>query len=168
MRVQDLSDRKESIEGRLCIDVGSSLPQAIGKMHRWGIHHLYVHRDDVIVGLVSDRDIFGKGLMANGMQLNPVMSVGDVYPAQGPIVRGSDDLRAVARAMLDHGTDSVLVKMEGRGFGILTARDLIKNIEGDFADEKSTAAVLLRQAAAAITQNPIVQSAAKILADAGI
>ena len=186
MRADEWNDAKEGVRGRLCIDVGAPLQVALLKMKRWAVHHLIVEREGVILGIVSDRDIIEHGLMDNGIQFNPVLTVQEVYKREVTAVKGADDLQLVARTMRAHRTDAVLVKLSGEGYGILTASDMLTFLDHTLKTSEASgsgqnqipfdvngmpvigAESLILATAKEALASPIAQGAMRMMADAGI
>ena len=186
MRADEWNDAKEGVRGRLCIDSGAPLQAALLKMKRWAVHHLIVEREGVILGIVSDRDIIEHGLMDNGIQFNPVLTVHEVFKRDVTAVNGADDLQQVAQTMRAHRTDAVLVKLTGEGYGILTASDMLTFLQHTFKSSDAGGNVhnraafdingipvhgaesLIMATAREALASPIAQGAMRMIADAGI
>jgi acetoin utilization protein AcuB len=93
-------------------------------MHKHGIRHLPILRDNVVVGIVSDRDVrLVSGLSA--VEKSQVYAA-DIMAADPLTVSASTPLDEVAYAMSEHKVGSAIVNEEdGKFLGIFTATDAL-------------------------------------------
>jgi CBS domain-containing protein len=106
---------------------GASLEVALRMMVETGVRHLPVVDRGRCVGLLHESDVLwrlwstaGTPPLAAAVARAPVVSVGV-----------SDDLRAVARRMVDAETDAAVVTEDGRIVGIVTVTDLVRRLAED-------------------------------------
>lgn len=93
-------------------------------MDRHGIRHLPVVRDDVAVGIISDRDV----RLISGMSVAEKfqMLAGDLMTTDPVAVRATTPLDEVAHIMAEKKVGSVIVNHDdGRLLGIFTATDAL-------------------------------------------
>jgi predicted transcriptional regulator len=106
---------------------GASLEVALRMMVETGVRHLPVVDRGRCVGLLHESDVLwrlwstaGAPPLAAAVARAPVVSVGV-----------SDDLRAVARRLVDAETDAAVVTEDGRIVGIVTVTDLLRRLAED-------------------------------------
>lgn len=106
-----------------CVDADDSLLLARARMQRHDVRHLPVTQADVLVGLVTDRDI--KRAMDPDLGLPPLdeLFVRDVFVPDAYVVDGSEPLADVLDHMSTHHIGSALVTDAGRLAGIFTVTD---------------------------------------------
>lgn len=93
-------------------------------MEKHGIRHLPVVRDDIAVGIISDRDV----RLISGMSVAEKfqMLASDVMTADPVAVKADTPLDEVAHLMSEKKVGSVIVNHEdGRILGIFTATDAL-------------------------------------------
>jgi acetoin utilization protein AcuB len=103
---------------------GMSIADVRQLMEQHGIRHLPVVRDDVVVGIISDRDV----RLLSG--LTPAekdqVSAADVMAVNPLSVFASDTLDDVAYTMSENKVGSVIVnEANGKFLGIFTATDAL-------------------------------------------
>ncbi len=128
----------------LTVAPGTMLAEAKAIMEKYWIRHLLVVEGDVLVGMLSDRDIRTASLPPGAEYTDTEretrlarVAVRDAMSRDPQAVRPDAPLVDVARLMLEHRFGGVPVVGEGRLAGIITETDIlrafIKMIEGDRA-----------------------------------
>lgn len=96
-----------------------SLETALKTMQNRKFRHLPVTDDKgIIIGLVSDRDIY-KGLSQNQTQVSAVMTT------QLKKVDINDDIQDIIRCMVDHKISALPVTRDHEIIGLVTTEDLM-------------------------------------------
>lgn len=93
-------------------------------MEEYGIRHLPIVRDDVVVGIVSDRD----ARLVSGLTIaeRTLVRAADIMSPDPLTVFASEPLDEVAYAMSERKVGSVIVNEEdGQFLGIFTATDAL-------------------------------------------
>jgi CBS domain-containing protein len=106
------------------VSLESSTPcrEAAKVMAQRKIGAVAVKRGGAIVGLVSERDLIGKSLAANGTCEAPIA---EAMRADLPRVEATASETECANLMRDHYTRHLLVEEGGRVAGIISMRDVI-------------------------------------------
>src|SRR5690606_38911436 len=93
------------------------------------IHHLLIIENGDVCGVLSDRDIFEKGVMGNGVQINPILRVADVM--HRPVASVTDDTEVgdVIKTMREHNISAIPVLCGDKRWAILTETDLLRFLE---------------------------------------
>lgn len=108
-------------ESVLTTSPATSVAEASELMRRKSVHHLVVTEDRKIVGVLSERDIGGRG----GAGGRVARTVGDVM-TRHVVVRAPDDtVRATANLMRGRSIGCVPIVERGRLVGIVTVSDLL-------------------------------------------
>jgi acetoin utilization protein AcuB len=90
-------------------------------------HHIPVVRDGLVVGMLSDREIFLHGHLRNGKVIAPNKSVGEVMTSPVVTCRPDQSISSVAALMIDFKLYGLpVVDGEGKLVGILTSTDLLR------------------------------------------
>lgn len=147
------------------IDMDSSLADAVLKMRTHGIHHLIVMCNGRVCGVVSDRDIYARGLAGSGTLLDASRSVRDVMTTVTETIDEDTDLRTALEVMHDHGVSALPLTRGGRLFGIITETDLFRVLDRTLHEDEAPTP---RERGKLILANPVVQSAMNLVAQAGI
>jgi len=123
--------RREAVTvGQLMSESVVALPpdgvaaEAAAAIRQRGIHHVpVVDRDGRPIGMVSDRDLLRLPEPGGKVPVATIMS------RDLAVARREDDVRDVARQMLDRTVSSVIV-VDARGalVGILTSRDILRAV----------------------------------------
>jgi CBS domain-containing protein len=102
-----------------------SVAQVAGLMRSEGIRHVLVMDGELLVGVVSDRDV--RGLRVQGEPtIAPSSPVARVM-SESPVTVGLDTpLTEAVRAMLEHKIGAVVVLDGGRPVGIVTRSDALE------------------------------------------
>jgi CBS domain-containing protein len=101
------------------------LAHAAGLMHGEGIRHVLVMEGEILVGVVSDRDV--RGSRPPGVPpLSPAAPVATVMSEPPITVDLETPLTEAARTMLEHKIGAVVVLDSGRPVGILTRSDALE------------------------------------------
>ena len=103
------------------VKVEMPVSEALEFMRTHSIRHLPVMEDNVVVGIVSDRDI-NLVLGADSADANKVR-VGDVLRPDPYIVDMQERLDVVLDHMADHHINSAVVTRHGRLIGLFTSSD---------------------------------------------
>jgi CBS domain-containing protein len=108
------------------VQVDDSVLRARELMVEHEVHHLPVKRDQVLVGILSDRDL--KRAMDPELGLPPKeeLFVEDAYTPEPCVFDAHTPLDEVLEAMVTRHIGSVLVTSHGRLAGILTTTDVCR------------------------------------------
>lgn len=113
-----------------------TLGEAREMMLEHDIHHLPVTRDDDILGVISDADVFVAGNLApKGADQTPVQSV---YSPDPYVVDIHTPLEHVARQMADRRLGSAVITRQGKLAGILTHTDICRALADLLGGEPSS------------------------------
>ncbi len=108
----------------------STLKNATSAMSIAGIRHLVVVDDDVLVGVISQRDVLAYIAREFSRGVNP--AVGSVSKFMiSPVVTGTADalVTEVANMMIERQIGCVpIVNDKGQAIGIITRSDVIRNV----------------------------------------
>ena len=105
------------------IDVGSAIREARELMVRFGVRHLPVTDNNMLVGVITDRDIKRALDPDLGFPPKEELFVSDVAVFDPYIVDVSEPLDAVLLQMAEERIGCALVVSEGRLAGIFTTTD---------------------------------------------
>lgn len=142
------------------------IADALRLMRSEGIHHLVVREQIAVVGVVSDRDIFGKGTEVDGVGLRPGLTVRDVMIRLDRFVTESTSLHDALELLAISGA-SALPVVGPRGLaGIITESDLLKIMRVVLSDDAKGAPA--HNGASVVFSNPLIQEAMRLLAQAGV
>lgn len=111
--------------GFITVSFDSLITEAFNKMMDMKIHHLIVVRDDDICGLISDRDIFHKGLIYKSYQLDPVMQVWQIMEKDPIVISENATLNEVLVRMQQSGYDAFPVRRMNAQWSIVSKSDII-------------------------------------------
>ncbi|MFL6126014.1 HPP family protein [Actinophytocola sp.] len=104
----------------------ASLEVALRTMAEAGVHHLPVVDRDCCIGLLHESDVLWR-LWSTAATVSPLVRAVARRPVV--VVGPSDDVRTVARSMVDAETDAaVVVDDDGQIVGIVTATDLLRRL----------------------------------------
>jgi acetoin utilization protein AcuB len=106
-----------------CVDVDDSVLQARALMVRHRVRHLPVKDHDVLVGVLTDRDIKRALDPDLGLPAKDELFVRDVFVPDAYIVDAGEALDNVLDGMASRHVGSALVTMHGRLAGIFTMTD---------------------------------------------
>jgi CBS domain-containing protein len=103
----------------------ASLEVALRMMVEAGVRHLPVFDRDRCAGLLHESDVLWRLWSTNEAMSSTVSMV-----ARKPVVSAdvADDVRTIARRMVDADTDAAVVTESGRIVGIVTATDLLRRL----------------------------------------
>ena len=136
MQVRDVMTREP-----FTVSPQTSIVDARAEMSRRRIRHLLVTEDDLLVGIVTDRDIrLSLPSPATSLSVWEVnyllarLTVGEVMSKAVITIDPDRDVRQAARIMIDH-TIGGLPVMEGRRLvGIVTDTDLLRALATGVGD----------------------------------
>lgn len=112
----------------VCIGADDLLNDAYEIMTEWEVRHLPVLRGNILVGILSDRDVIlhaeknpDGGIRVPGIPVSDAMT-------ENPITCGpSTDVAQLAATMIEHKIDSVPVVDDGSVLvGLVTSSDLLR------------------------------------------
>lgn len=105
----------------ICVSGDSSISQAIELMKEKDIGFLPVTENDVLVGVITDRDLLlrGKNKKSN-THINKIMTNDNIY-----LVSPSDSLEEAARIMSAYKIRRLVVVEEDLIKGVITSKDLL-------------------------------------------
>lgn len=96
------------------------------------------------------------------------MTVRDLYQPGVFAVEGAETLSGVAQQMLSHDIGSVAVLEDGALAGMITERDLVTALAGDFDPHSTTASVAMTHSVATVSLDDEWSKAARRMLDLGI
>lgn len=105
------------------VDVDDSLLQARALMVRHRVRHLPVKDHNVLVGVVTDRDIKRSLDPDLGLPSKDELFVRDLFVPDAYVVDAGEPLDRVLEGMSTRHVESALVTMHGRLAGIFTVTD---------------------------------------------
>jgi CBS domain-containing protein len=130
------------------------------------IHNLIVTDDAKIVGMLSASDVL-HGLQTHGFY-DPAEPVSKWMTKDVPLVDDDTDLREVLLAMRRQGLSAVPVVKQGRATGVLTLSDLLFVLQTVLESEETEVQGPPLDSWRTFLAHPAVQSAMKLLGDAGL
>lgn len=145
----------ETPVGRIMASPVLSLPgdrsvlEANHFMDKHGIRHLCVTNGEVIVGLISVRDMVRRFVYAES---GPICDLDDVYQPLGVLMRRDietidldETLRAASKRMAEKRVGALMVTQVGEMIGMVSERDLIQKgmAEGKDADQVTVGMVMM-------------------------
>ncbi len=133
MQVKDLMSRQV-----LTIGTSDSCLEAVARMHQAKVRHLpVVNKDEMLVGIVTDRDLRHHLFSADvykDLGTTPVeillkaVPVAEIMSTRVVTAEPEDQLVEAARFMLEEKVGSLPVVERGRVVGIITETDLLRQI----------------------------------------
>ena len=101
----------------------TTIKEAISIMKENNIGFLPITKSNVIVGVVTDRDILirGIGIYKLNSHINKVMTSGDIH-----FVSPNTHLKDAAELMAKHKVRRLVVLNDGKIVGVLTTKNLLK------------------------------------------
>ena len=106
----------------ICED-SNTIKEAINLMKEKNIGFLPITRNNIIIGVVTDRDILirGIGIYKMNTKINKVMTSGEIH-----FVDPSSSLIDAAKIMAKNKIRRLVVLKDGKVHGILTTKNLLK------------------------------------------
>lgn len=125
MKVESLMTRNVT-----CVAPDDSLKQAFDLMQANGIRHLPVVLDNnILVGILSDRDIFLRAKIEDGDLDIPDVEVKSAMTSDVITCRASHDMSEIAGIMLERKIDSIpITDAFGELTGIITSSDFVEYV----------------------------------------
>jgi CBS domain-containing protein len=107
--------------GAIGVDYHQSIAEAARTMRDWGVGAVLVTKDEVVHGLVTDRDLVVRALAESRTPDEPVgpLSSGDLVG-----VSADDDAEVAARLMREHAVRRLPVIDDGQIAGLVSLGDL--------------------------------------------
>ena len=107
---------KKSVES---VSAGESAQAAWERMRARRIRHLVVLKGKEVVGVISDRDLIGRGTLRRKEKVGDIMT--------SPVITGHPEmtLQQVANQMRGRSVECLPVVEEGELVGIVTATDVL-------------------------------------------
>ena len=140
---------------------------AIERMRSNAIHHLVVVEGGEVRGILSARDVFEKAIAPGGATLRGELAVSEVMVALTEAVTEETSLReALALMWSNRVTGLPVVRADGQ-VGIVTETDLLRALARQLGDDEHPIEDAVARGQVALA-NPLVQSAMRLLAEAGI
>jgi CBS domain-containing protein len=130
------------------------------------IHHLIVTDEAKIVGMLSASDVL-QGLQTHNYY-DPAEPVSKWMTRDVPLVDDDTDLRDVLLAMRKQGLSAVPVVKQGRATGVLTLSDMLFVLQTVLESEDGKGQGPPLDSFQTFMAHPAVQSAMKLLGDAGL
>ena len=114
--------------GSIGVDYHQPIADAARAMRDWGVGAVLVVRDQVLYGMVTDRDLVVRGVAESKGPDEPVgpLSSGDLIG-----VHADDDTATAARLMREHAVRRLPVFDDGQVAGVVSLGDLA--LEDDLA-----------------------------------
>jgi acetoin utilization protein AcuB len=144
-----------------------TVSQAIERMRSKAIHHLVVIERGAVSGVVSDRDIFEKAIAPGGATLRADLTVADVMVPLADAVLEDTSLAQVLALMWSHRVSGLPVVRANGEVGIVTETDLLRALIRQLEEEAHPIDDAVARGQVALA-NPLVQSAMRLIAEAGI
>jgi len=111
----------------VCIGPDDSLADAYEVMTEWEIRHLPVVRGNVLVGILSDRDVILRSTTGPTKVEVPSIPVAEAMTVNPLVCRPSASVGQIGRTMIEHKIDSLpVVDDSGALVGLVTSTDLIR------------------------------------------
>lgn len=111
------------VKAPLVVAPDLALTEALGCMRDYGVRHLPVVENDLLVGILSERDLKA----AMGLSQVATLTVSDVMKRDVYAVRGTMPLRKVLADMADQKFGSaVIVNAKRAAIGIFTTTDALR------------------------------------------
>ena len=105
----------------ICIDHSSSISKTIELMKEKDLGFLPVTENDVLVGVITDRDILLRGLEKRfNTQIGKIMTNDNIH-----LISPSDSLEEAARVMSAHKVRRLVVVEDDLIKGVITSKDLL-------------------------------------------
>jgi CBS domain-containing protein len=133
MSIQNILDRKGA--DVFTIDPSATVKTAAYLMRARGIAALVVKSDDVISGLMSEREVVHAIAQHGDRALS--MAVLDVMARSAITVSPGDSLRRAMILMTNHRVRHLIVVADGRLAGIVSIGDVVKNRLEDLEAESN-------------------------------
>jgi CBS domain-containing protein len=117
----DAKVRDVMTPGAIGVDYDQTIGEAARTMREWGVGALLVVRDEVLCGLVTDRDLVVRAVAESrgpGEAVGPLCSTGVVG------VAADADVAEAARLMCAHAVRRLPVISEGKVAGMVSLGDL--------------------------------------------
>jgi acetoin utilization protein AcuB len=120
----------------ITLEPGDSLADAIQRCNDWRIRHIPVLQDEVLVGIVSDRDIrlaLGRALVADALASQQGGTASDpdrvdaIMSRQVVSIAPAEALSRAATSMLSHHVSALPVQLDGMLLGIVTRTDILEH-----------------------------------------
>lgn len=122
MNIRDLTVEEFTSPLVVTINVEKSMDDAIALMQSHNIRHLPVVKDQLIVGIISERDV----LTHVGKDWSKMLRVGDIMSTSILSVYVNDNLGEVAYMLSSQKKGSAIVlDTEGNFYGIFTTTDAL-------------------------------------------
>ena len=110
----------------VCLGPDDTLREAYELMQEGGFRHVPITDDDILVGIVSDRDVLLHATDEEGVMFVPDRPLADVMTRDVMTCTTSARLAGVADLMVEHKIDALPVTDgEGHLVGIVTSTDLL-------------------------------------------
>jgi acetoin utilization protein AcuB len=117
MRLQDIMERTVDTAAE-----NEPAQQAWQRMRLDGIHHLVVTSGSEVVGVISERDLGGRG----GARIREGRSVGELMTRSPVVAAPETTVRQAANLMRGRSIGCLPVIKDGRLAGIVTVTDLLE------------------------------------------
>jgi CBS domain-containing protein len=125
MRLTDLMSKQ-----LITIDVNDSVRNALMLMQKKKVSRLLVRKNKEIVGILTERDLARRLGSEKERKLSDAhIHVSSCYTKHLLTADKGEDVKAVARKMLEYGISSVAVADQWKVIGLVTKTDLIKLLE---------------------------------------
>lgn len=120
----------------ITLEPGDTLADAIRRCNDWRIRHIPVLQDEVLVGIVSDRDIrlaLGRALVADALASRQGGTASDpdrvdgIMSRQVVSIEPAETLSRASAAMLAAHVSALPVQLDGMLLGIVTRTDILEH-----------------------------------------
>jgi predicted transcriptional regulator len=138
------------------IQVGSTLEEALHRMHKLGIHHLIVMHGKKYAGVLSSENCVGIWDRQTKVQ--------ELMRADVPLMDENTEMRQVVKYLLIHRLTALVLKRNGEVCGIITASDLLRLVNHELLAETPG----LVQKGKEFLSKPIIQGISNLLGNAGL
>jgi len=149
----------------------TKLPAALQLMRERRIHHLVVGELERVMGVVSDRNLFERGLTGTDeLCLSRTATVESVMCRLDHTITEHSDLREAIHLMRALDCSALPLVRDGHPIGIVTETDLLRLLELALGRDEATGNPAEQAADRGLValSNPLVQNLMFLLAEAGI
>jgi acetoin utilization protein AcuB len=150
----------------IATDLDTSAEEALNVMQKFKIHHLVVLEDDMLVGIVSDRDILHHAMGLGGVKRVSELTVGQVVRRDLPSVHESTEVKEALSMMQDAQSDALPILRGKKVMGIVTENDMMLTLARLLS--KKHIGKDIRAGEQAVLVNPLSQELVRMLAEIGI
>lgn len=117
--------------GLLTVDKDCSIEEAMRNMEKHRVSRLLVTEKGVIIGIIAESDVAER--LASGRERK--LKIDHIHVSSGMkkylrMAYSEEDVKEVARQMVDYGISSIVIEDKGKIVGIVTKTDIVRTLEG--------------------------------------